>query len=135
MKNVDCEKARGKVRRWYEDLQKCQNDTPDYANKIFPDMICGEVKKRPKGKPTSTCKGDSGGPYTVKRGKPEQHFLVGVMSWQYGCAEVIVKTQPQLTQTQPTLTGLPRRGNYIHSTVSPLPTTPIRNPLVEGGNS
>ena len=38
----------------------------------------------------STCHGDSGGPLTVKNEFTKKHNLVGVVSWQYGCAVVSV---------------------------------------------
>ena len=51
-------------------------------------MLCAEGKNK------GTCKGDSGGPLTIKNSKPnEQHVLAGVVSWGLGCgAEVSEKT-------------------------------------------
>ena len=100
--NNECSGVKGDFRAWNKTAEKCyQRTNKSYENKIFPDMVCGEAKNQRTGEPTSTCFGDSGGPYTVIR--DGQHFLVGVTSWTQGCAEVIVKTQYQLTQTQPTL--------------------------------
>ena len=46
-------------------------------------MVCGESKAS-----ASTCRGDGGGPFTVVEGPDrDQHYLVGVNSWQFGCAE------------------------------------------------
>ena len=98
MKNSDCKKVKGNYRKFDKKVKKCFNKNASMASSIFPEMICGEPKKPSNGDPTSTCQGDSGGPYTVKNMK-HQHFLVGVTSHAFGCAEVIVKTQ--LTQTQP----------------------------------
>ena len=101
MEDKECVKASGNYRRYDKIKKNCYNDTISYKNLIKKEMICAEAKHPVTGVPTSTCKGDSGGPYTVI--DKNQHYLVGVMSWKAGCAEVIVKTQLQLTQTQPTL--------------------------------
>ena len=82
MKDSDCKKANGKFRRYDNDLEICHNESANFLNRIFPEMICVE------GKQTSSCQGDSGGPFTVMQGAHDQHFLVGVISWSFGCAEV-----------------------------------------------
>ena len=94
MEDDACEAANGGYREFDKDVGKCFNKTDSYKNRIFPEMICGEPKRVRSSIPTGICLGDSGGPYTVE--KDEQHYLVGVSSWTFGCPEVILKilTQP-----------------------------------------
>ena len=67
---------------------KCQLLNESYRYEIKDEMICGESDE------TSSCYGDSGGPYTVK--KNGQHVLVGVINGGLGRAEVtLIKTQAQ----------------------------------------
>ena len=53
-----------------------------YADEIFDEMMCvihdTDI--------VSSCEGDSGGSFTVK--EQGQHYLYGITSWGYGCAEV-----------------------------------------------
>ena len=51
-----------------------------YAGLITEDTVCAKAPGK------DSCQGDSGGPLTVKEG--DQHSLVGVVSWSFGCAEV-----------------------------------------------
>merc|ERR1719153_111200 len=60
--------------------QSCQNFSESYAGKISEEMLCAEAAGK------DSCQGDSGGPFTVKKRTTEQHELVGVVSWGYGCA-------------------------------------------------
>ena len=39
----------------------------------------------------SACQGDSGGPFTME--EQGQHYLYGIISWSYGCAEVNMRGQ------------------------------------------
>ena len=52
-----------------------------YKGRISSDMMCagGAPEKE-------SCKGDSGGPFTVKNRDTNQHQLAGVVSWGDGCA-------------------------------------------------
>ena len=98
MEDRDCRAAKGDYRKYIAEDRKCVIKTGSYKDRIFSEMICGEPKKPRSGAgdPTSICKGDSGGPYTVKPDDQQpQHFLVGVSSWIFGCTEVIVKTTTQ----------------------------------------
>ena len=100
MEDKDCSAVKGDYRKYIEEDRKCVNETDTYKGRIFPDMICGEPKRPGSGDPTSICKGDSGGPFTVKKGdKGDQHYLVGVSSWQFGCAEVILKTKTKINKS------------------------------------
>ena len=78
--DAECKKARGTYRYYDEKLKVCEDIFQHNEEFIWHYNLCGEVKG------TSTCKGDSGGPYTVKR--DNQHYLAGVTSWGTGCAEV-----------------------------------------------
>ena len=59
---------------------RCELETDSYAGFISEDMVCARNPGR------APCQGDSGGPLTVN--EDEQHILVGVVSWAYGCGEV-----------------------------------------------
>ena len=79
LSDSDCEAGSGTVNYLYEG--QCINRTESYSGLISDDMMCaGETGK-------NSCKGDSGGPLTVKEG--DQHFLAGVVSWGYGCGTVV----------------------------------------------
>jgi len=58
-------------------LSKYPEDVP-----VTSDMICA-VNLESNG--TDACEGDSGGPLTVNY--DDQHFLIGLVSWGYGCGE------------------------------------------------
>ena len=81
--DTECEKFKGFYRFYNESTKECKHKNDNYKNLIKEEMICGHSKG------TSSCQGDSGGPYTVE--KKEQHILVGVGSWGFGCAEVKIK--------------------------------------------
>ena len=53
-----------------------------FKNQISSDMVCAGAAGK------SSCRGDSGGPLTVKNVLTKKHDLVGVSSWTYGCAAV-----------------------------------------------
>ena len=80
--NDECKRARGTYQYFKVCLNNCgcKRTNGSYESVILEDMICGETDG------SSSCKGDSGGPYTVK--KDDQHLLAGVTSWGYGCGEV-----------------------------------------------
>ena len=87
MKYEDCKATKGDYREYNSTEKKCFKRTGSYENLIDPHMVCAESQR------TSTCFGDTGSPFTViKENKGDKyHFLMGVYSWQFGCAEVIVK--------------------------------------------
>ena len=59
-----------------------------YKGRISSDMMCAG------GAPVKeSCKGDSGGPFTVKNRDTNQHQLAGVVSWGKGCAAVSILLQ------------------------------------------
>ena len=60
----------------------CLTVNDSYAGMITDDMLCAGAAGK------GACQGDSGGPLTVKEG--DQHSLVGVVSWGYGCGEVSI---------------------------------------------
>ena len=86
MKVMDTKKCRatnGNVRQWNEKTNKCENLTDvSYLYKISWEKFCTEAPR------SSICMGDSGGPFTVK--KDGQHYIAGISSDIYGCAEVII---------------------------------------------
>ena len=62
--------------------QQCATEAIDYSGKISSEMVCaGETGK-------GACLGDGGNPLTVKSDSTNQHDLVGVGSWNKGCAAV-----------------------------------------------
>ena len=89
MKDGECKKAKGSYRNYNATLKTCEEPVNgNYVVIIKDEHICGENDR------TSSCRGDSGGPYTVK--KDGQHVLVGVNNGGLGCAEVTLsKTQAQ----------------------------------------
>ena len=78
--NKECEESKG-------NQMGCINGTivplpMNYTGLILPDMICGVSPGR------GECQGDSGGSNTVEL--DGKHFVVGVNSWSFGCAKVII---------------------------------------------
>ena len=57
-----------------------------YTNGSFVGMISKEMLCVGSDQGSGSCMGDSGGPFTVKQ--DGKHFLVGVVSWGFGCADV-----------------------------------------------
>ena len=55
----------------------------DYKDDITDDVLCAEARG---GEGYGTCKGDSGGPLTVKN--EAKHYLAGVISFTAGCGSV-----------------------------------------------
>ena len=67
----------------------CASDWDSYhSGYITDDVLCAEP---PGGEGYGTCKGDSGGPLTVKTGP--KHYLAGVTSFGLGCGNVSLKKQ------------------------------------------
>ena len=61
---------------------QCVTEAVSYNNLISEDMVCaGETDK-------GFCMHDEGGPLTVKSSSTNQHDLVGITSWNKGCAAV-----------------------------------------------
>ena len=63
---------------------QCVTGAATYDDLISSDMVCGGATGK------DACDGDSGGPFTVKNSSNNQHNLVGVVSWGYGCAAVSI---------------------------------------------
>ena len=61
---------------------QCVTGSASYSGAISSEMVCAGSSGK------DACQGDSGGPFTVKSSSTNQHDLVGVVSWGYGCAAV-----------------------------------------------
>jgi len=59
---------------------QCVTQSLSYSGVISSEMVCAGSSGK------DACQGDSGGPFTVKSSSTNQHDLVGVVSWGYGCA-------------------------------------------------
>jgi len=85
--NPICEQAKGEYLKYdpyaASFFQRCTKKDGTYAGKIFDEMICAEPVKKGKG----LCKGDSGGPLTVKS-STGHHTLAGIISWGLDCGNV-----------------------------------------------
>jgi len=57
----------------------CRGVSKSYEGKISSDMVCAGIEGE------GSCQGDTGGPLTVR--EEDQHYLVGINSWGYGCGE------------------------------------------------
>ena len=78
--DATCRAANGSYQQFNAQDEICETLTTSYAEDITEDMLCAGATGK------GACKGDSGGPLTVKDG--DQHHLVGVFSWVAGCAAV-----------------------------------------------
>ena len=79
--DATCEAASSSSVTFSNQLGECQTVSASYSGLISADMLCAGAPGK------DTCQGDSGGPLTV-RNDTNQHELVGVVSWGYGCAAV-----------------------------------------------
>ena len=94
MKTLNCTRTTGNVRQWNKETNKCENLTKVYYfYSVHPEMFCTEAPR------SSICLGDSGGPFMVK--KDDQHYIAGISSNIYGCAEVIVGMRSTLNKHDP----------------------------------
>ena len=68
------------------EVQYIPNDecNKDYMGAVSEDMMCAGMREGGK----DACQGDSGGPIVIPKGdgSPNQHILVGIVSWGSGCA-------------------------------------------------
>ena len=61
----------------------CYDSYGSYDGYITDEVLCAMPRD---GEGHGLCRGDSGGPLTVKNG--EKHYLAGVTSFGYGCGTV-----------------------------------------------
>ena len=80
MSDATCRAANGSYQQFNTQDEICETLTANYADFVTEDMLCAGAPGK------GACKGDSGGPLTVKDG--DQHHLAGVTSWSAGCAAV-----------------------------------------------
>ena len=79
-----CEAASSSSVTFSNGFGGCTTSALNYNDQISPDMVCAGASG------IDACQGDSGGPFTVKSSANNQHELVGVVSWGYGCAAVSI---------------------------------------------
>lgn len=77
--DTTCAAASGAAVTFSDGAGSCTTQALNYNGKISEDMVCAGAQGK------DACQGDSGGPFTVKS-VANQHELVGVVSWGYGCA-------------------------------------------------
>ena len=80
MSDATCRAANGSYQQFNTQDEICETLTISYAFLVTEDMLFAGAPGK------GACKGDSGGPLTVKDG--DQHHLAGVTSWSAGCAAV-----------------------------------------------
>ena len=80
--DATCEAASSSSVTFSNQLGECQTVSASYSGLISADMLCAGAPGK------DTCQGDSGGPLTV-RNTINQHELVGVVSWGYGCGQAM----------------------------------------------
>ena len=80
--DTTCEKRSGSYSDVVEGI--CMTFEASNSGTISDDMVCAGGAGTGK----DACRGDSGGPLTVKEGDKLQHTLVGVVSSGHGCGEV-----------------------------------------------
>ena len=81
--DTTCAAASGAAVTFSDGAGSCTTQALNYNGKISEDMVCAGAQGK------DACQGDSGGPFTVKS-VANQHELVGVVSWGYGCAAVSI---------------------------------------------